>query len=63
MLPASHPSSQALVWFQERLAEASQGKIQVKLFLNSQLGKQTETVELSKSGNTYRTTGIQTVIL
>ncbi|MHC4122857.1 MAG: TRAP transporter substrate-binding protein [Planctomycetota bacterium] len=51
VLPADHPSSEALEFFSKRLAEISKGKIEVRLFLNSQLGKESETIEMCQAGN------------
>ncbi len=51
VLPAEHPSSQALVFFQQRLEELSDGEVRVRLFLNSQLGNDIETVEMCQMGN------------
>lgn len=51
VLPAEHPSSKALRFFEERLDELSSGKVDVKLFLNSQLGSSVETAQMCKMGN------------
>ncbi len=51
VLPEDHPSSKALVFFKERLKELSGDTVDVKLFLNSKLGKDTEAIELCKSNN------------
>lgn len=51
VLPAEHPSSQALAFFQTRLDELSGGQLRVRLFLNSQLGNDIETVEMCQMGN------------
>lgn len=51
VLPAEHPSSKALVFFKERLDELSEGKVEVKLFLNSQLGGAIETAEMCQMDN------------
>lgn len=51
VLPEDHPSSKALEYFKERLSELSEGTIEVKLFLNSQLGKDTESIELCQGNN------------
>ena len=51
VLPADHPSCQALEFFRNRLGEISSGKIEVQLFLNSQLGKEAETIEMCQAGN------------
>lgn len=50
-LPAGHPISDALEFFKDRLAEESNGKMQARLFLNGQLGKSAETVELCQGGS------------
>jgi len=51
VLPAEHPTSQAMEFFKNRLGEISNGKIEVQLFLNSQLGNATETIEFCQAGN------------
>ena len=51
VLPSDHPSSKALEFFRDRLGEISAGKIEVRLFLNSQLGNATETIESCQTGN------------
>jgi TRAP-type transport system periplasmic protein len=51
VLPEAHPSSQALMFFKARLEELSEGEIRVRLFLNSQLGNDTETAEMCQMGN------------
>lgn len=52
VLPAEHPSSQALEFMKKRLGELSGGSMEVRLFLNSQLGDATESVESCQNGNT-----------
>ncbi len=51
VLPSDHPSCQALEFFKNRLGELSQGRIDVQLFMNSQLGKEAETIEMCQAGN------------
>jgi TRAP-type transport system periplasmic protein len=51
VLPEAHPSSQALIFFKERLEELSEGEVRVRLFLNSQLGNDTETAKMCQMGN------------
>lgn len=51
VLPTDHPSSKALEFFRDTISEISGGKIQVQIFLNSQLGKQVESIELCQAGN------------
>jgi tripartite ATP-independent transporter DctP family solute receptor len=51
VLPAEHPSSQALEFFKTRLGELSGGKIEVQLFLNSQLGSAEESIQNCQGGN------------
>lgn len=51
VLPQDHPSSQALIFFQETLQTLSDGEIDVRLFLNSQLGSTIETLESCQCGN------------
>lgn len=50
-LPADHPSGQALDYFEKRVEELSQGKIDIRLFLNGQLGNTTDTIESCRGGN------------
>lgn len=50
-LPSDHPSGQALNYFEKRAEELSQGKIDIRLFLNSQLGNTTDTIESCRGGN------------
>ena len=52
VLPAEHPSSRALEFFQQRIKELSGGTLEVQLFLNSQLGNNEETLESCRIGNT-----------
>ncbi|MBN1901439.1 TRAP transporter substrate-binding protein [Candidatus Sumerlaeota bacterium] len=51
VLPAEHPSSQALEFFKTRLAELSGGTIEGQLFLNSQLGSAEESIQNCQGGN------------
>ena len=51
VLPADHPSSKALEFFKTRLAEISNGTMEVQLFLNSQLGDTTESIQNCQGGN------------
>ncbi|MBN2128150.1 MAG: TRAP transporter substrate-binding protein [Sedimentisphaerales bacterium] len=51
VLPADHPSCEALGFFRDRLAEVSGGQVDVQLFLNSQLGGDAETIEFCQAGN------------
>ena len=50
-LPQEHPSSKALAFFQNTLNEISGGQIEVRLFLNGQLGSTIETLESCQCGN------------
>jgi len=50
VLPEDHPTSQSLAFFAQRLAEVSNNQIDVQLFLNSQLGKEVETIEMCQAG-------------
>lgn len=52
VLPAEHPSSKALEFFQQRVKELSNGAMEVQLFLNSQLGNNEETLDSCRIGNT-----------
>lgn len=51
VLPVGHPSSQALIFFQERVETLSDDQIDVKVFFSGQLGSAVETVELCRGGN------------
>lgn len=51
VLPSNHPSYEALEFFKQRLAQLSNGQIDVQLFGNSQLGKEAETIEMCQAGN------------
>ncbi len=51
VLPKDHPSSKALDFFKTRLAELSDNKVDLQLFLNSQLGGESETIEMTQQGN------------
>ena len=51
VLPAEHPSSVALEFLKTRLGELSNGTMEVRLFLNSQLGNATESIQNCKGGN------------
>jgi len=51
VLPAEHPASQALEFFKNRMQEVSGGMIEVQLFLNSQLGNATESIQNCQGGN------------
>lgn len=51
VLPPDHPSAKALGFFEERVEAQSEGRIDVKVFSNGQLGSATETVELCRGGN------------
>lgn len=50
VLPEDHPSSQALKFMKDRLATASDGRLDLQLFFNSQLGQETETIEMTQTG-------------
>jgi tripartite ATP-independent transporter DctP family solute receptor len=51
VLPSDHPTGKALQHFEKRAEKLSDGKIDVRLFLNSQLGNSTDTIESCRSGN------------
>ncbi|MBM4017029.1 MAG: TRAP transporter substrate-binding protein [Planctomycetes bacterium] len=51
VLPAEHPSSKALMFFRDRVAELSGGRMEVQLFLNSQLGDNIDTLDSCRGGN------------
>ncbi len=51
VLSQDHPTGQALSYFEKRVEELSLGRIDVRLFLNSQLGNATDTIESCRGGN------------
>ncbi len=51
VLPSDHPTSQALIFFEKKTENLSQGRIDVRLFLSSQLGNATDTIESCRGGN------------
>ena len=51
VLPDTHPTSEALKFFKERLEKESNGEINVLLFSNGILGDATGCIESMKSGN------------
>lgn len=55
--PESSPIHQALLYFQEQIAERSGGAIEVELYPGGQLGSVKEMTELVQSGNITMTTG------
>ena len=50
-LPTAHPVHKGLVFFQQRLAERSDGKLNLKIFPDGQLGSEREVVELLQIGS------------
>ncbi len=51
VLPAEHPSSKALEFFEARAEELSEGELDVRLFANGVLGNATECAESLRAGN------------
>lgn len=51
VLPADHPSTEALDFFKRRMAEVSGETIEVRIFPNGQLGSATEALEALRAGN------------
>jgi tripartite ATP-independent transporter DctP family solute receptor len=51
VLPAEHPSSKALVFMKTRMEELTGGAMEIQLFLNSQLGNETESIQNCQNGN------------
>ncbi|MDU9004429.1 TRAP transporter substrate-binding protein [Sedimentitalea todarodis] len=60
--PESSPIHQALLYFQEQIAERSNGEMQVELFPGGQLGSVKEMTELVQSGNITMTTGASVLL-
>ncbi|MCP3928984.1 MAG: TRAP transporter substrate-binding protein [Bacteroidetes bacterium] len=50
-LPTSHPVHQGMLFFQEKLAEKSEGELVLKIFPDGQLGSEREVVELLQIGS------------
>lgn len=50
-LPIDHPTSEAMKFFEERVEELSDGRIDVRLFPNSQLGNANESIVGCQNGN------------
>ena len=50
-LPADHPTSEAMGFFEQRVEELSGGRIDVRLFPNSQLGTANESIVGCQNGN------------
>jgi tripartite ATP-independent transporter DctP family solute receptor len=51
VLPDGHPTAAAMTFFKQRVEELSGGKIEVRLFPNSQLGSASELIAGCQSGN------------
>lgn len=51
VLPDGHPTAQAVVFFKQRVEALSDGKLEVRLFPNSQLGSAAELIAGCQSGN------------
>lgn len=50
-LPTAHPVHKAIVYFADRVHENSAGKMEVKIYPNSQLGSEREVLELVQIGS------------
>jgi tripartite ATP-independent transporter DctP family solute receptor len=51
VLPASHPTSRAMLHFERRLEELSNGRVDVRLYSSGQLGDADQLIILSQLGN------------
>ncbi|UCG17432.1 MAG: TRAP transporter substrate-binding protein DctP [Phycisphaerales bacterium] len=51
VLPGDHPTAQAIVFFKQRVEALSGGKVEVRLFPNSQLGSANELIAGCQDGN------------
>jgi len=55
VLPKSHPTAEALLHFQKRLADLSGGTMQAQVYFSSQLGDAGEVLELCRMGDVEMT--------
>jgi TRAP-type transport system periplasmic protein len=51
VLPAAHPTSQAMLLFERRLEELTDGRVDVRLYSSGQLGNADQMIMLSQIGN------------
>ena len=51
VLPASHPTSRAMLHFERRLEELTDGRVDVRLYSSGQLGNADQMIMLSQMGN------------
>lgn len=51
LLPASHPTSRAMAHFEQRLETLTEGRVDVRLYANGQLGNADQVIMLTQLGN------------